>query len=139
MGLWYVLRYIFNDKLEDYKGIEQNGMILKELGSVSDQGITMAVANIRNFARDKKRLLLTGMASQDQFDQVCGSLKKYLSEYELVEARDVIHDPKSRELLLGCEAAVLIEQKGETRYSNMKDETIFLFNAGKEIIGVVIV
>lgn len=139
MGLWYALRYIFNDKLVDYKGIEQNGMILKELGSVSDQGTAMVAANIRNYARDKKRLLLTGMASQDQFDQVCGSLREYLSEYELVDARDVIHDPKSRELLLGCDAAVLIEQKGETRYSNMKDEAIFLFNAGKEIIGVVIV
>ena len=139
MGLWYALRYVFNDKLVDYKGIEQKGLMLKELGSVSDQGIAMAAANIRNFAGEKKRLFLTGMATQDQFDQVCGSLREYLSEYELVDARDVIHDPKSRELLLSCDAAVLIEQKGETRYSNMKDEAIFLFNAGKEIIGVVIV
>lgn len=139
MCLWYALRFMFNDKLVDYKGIEQNGMLLKQLGSVSDQGIAMVAANIRNFAGEKKQLFLTGMATQDQFDQICSSLREYLSDYQLVDARDIIHDPKSRELLLGCEAAVLIEQKGETCYSSMKDETIFLFNAGKEIIGVVIV
>ena len=139
MCLWYVFGYFYNDKLVDYKGIEQKGMILKQLGSVSDQGIAMVAANIRNFAGEKKQLFLTGMATQDQFDQICSSLREYLSDYQLVDARDIIHDPKSRELLLGCEAAVLIEQKGETCYSSMKDETIFLFNAGKEIIGVVIV
>ena len=135
----YALRYILNDKLVDYRDLDRKGLILKELGSASDQGITMAAANIRNFAGEKKRLFLTGMTQQAQFDQTCTSLKEYLSEYELVYARDVLHDPKARELLLNCDAAVLVEQKGETRYSNMKEEITFLVNAGKEIVGMVIV
>ena len=139
MCAWYALRYIWNDKLVDYRDLDRKGLILKELGSVSDQGIAMAAANIRNFAGEKKRLFLTGMTQQAQFDQTCASLKDYLSEYELVYARDVLHDPKARELLLNCDAAVLVEQKGETRYSNMKEEISFLVNAGKEIVGMVIV
>ena len=139
MCAWYVLRYIRNDKLVDYRDLVRRGMSLKELGSVSDQGIAMAAANIRNFAGEKKRLFLTGMTQQAQFDQTCTSLKEYLSEYELVYARDVLHDPKARELLLNCDAAVLVEQKGETRYSDMKEEITFLVNAGKEIVGMVIV
>lgn len=139
MCLWYALRYIMNKKLVSYPDIERKGLYLKDLGSISDQGIAMAAANIRNFAGEKRRLLLTGMTAQAEFEKVCSSLKEYLSEFEIVFMRDVLHDPKSRELLLDCDAAVLVEQKGVTRYPEMKDEAIFLFNAGKEIVGVVIV
>ena len=139
MCVWYTVRYIRNDKLVDYKDIERRGFVLKDLGSISDQGIAMAAANIRNFAGDRKKLFFTGMALQEQFDQSCEKLREYLSEYEVVYARDVLHDPKSREMLINCDAAVLVEQKSVTRYSNLKDETIFLANAEKEIVGVVIV
>ena len=56
-----------------------------------------------------------------------------------MDARDVIHDPKSRELLPGCDAVVLVEQRDVTKYSGMKEEVTFLVNAGKEIVGIVIV
>ena len=139
MCLWYTLRYINNDKLVDYKDLERKGLFLKELGAVSDQGVPMAAANIRNFAGDRRKLYLTGMTRQVEFDQVCAGLKEFLSEYEIVYARDVLHDPKARELLLSCDAAVLVEQKGVTHYSELEEEVTFLFNAEKEIIGIVII
>lgn len=139
MCLWFALRYSWNDKLVDYKDVERKGMLLKELGSIPDQGAAMAAANIRNFAGDRKKLFLTGMTTETEFNKACGSLKEYLSEYEIVYARDVLHDPNSREILPGCDAAVLIEQRGVTKYSDMRGEVTFLVNAGKEIVGVVII
>ncbi|MBP3873282.1 MAG: hypothetical protein J6E32_06275, partial [Lachnospiraceae bacterium] len=73
------------------------------------------------------------------FEAACGSLKEYLSEFEIVYSRDVVHDPKSREMLLNCDAAVLVEQKGVTCYPEMRDEVTFVVNAGKDIVGIVIV
>ena len=136
--IWFTIRYLRNDKLVDYKDIGRQGIYLKELGTISDQGIAMAAASIRNFAKDRKKLFLTGMTSQAEFESACKSLQEYLSEYEIVYVRDVVHDPKSREELVTCDAAVLVEQKAETHYSDMKEEVTFLFDSGKEIIGIII-
>ena len=134
----FVIRYVLNDKLVDYKDLERKGLILKDLGSLSGQGVSMAAANIRNFAGDRKKLLVTGMASEAEFRDACTSLQEYLSEYELVDARDLLHNPASREQLPGCDAVVLVEQKGVTRYSAIREEVTFLANAEKEIVGIVI-
>ena len=136
--VWFTWRYLKNDKLVDYKDIRRQGLCLKELGTISDHGTAMAAANIRNFAKERKKLFLTGMSSQAEFDNICKELKEYLSEYEIVCDRDVVHDPKSKEELVACDAAVMVEQKGVTRYSEMKEEVTFLFHAGKEIVGIVI-
>ena len=99
----------------------------------------MAAASIRSFAGSSRRLFLTGMAQADLFDSVCLALKKELPDYEIVCARDVLMDPKAREQLLDLDAVVLMEQKGVTRYSQLKEEVIYLYHAGREIIGIMIV
>ena len=139
MCVWFAFRYMRNDKLVDYKDISRKGVNLKELGSISDQGIAMVAANVRNFAADRRKIFLTGMTGEAEFSAACASLKEYLAEYEISYLRDVLHDPKSREMLLDCDAAVLVEQKGVTSYRDMKGEITFLVNAEKDIIGIVIV
>lgn len=136
--MWFTWRYLKNDKLVDYKDIRRQGLCLKELGTISEQGIAMAAANVRNYAKDRKKLFLTGMASEAEFDHTCKSLKEYLSEYEIVCDRDIVHDPNSREALVTCDAAIMVEQKNVTHYSDMKEEVNFLYDAGKEIIGIVV-
>ena len=139
MCVWFAIRYMRNDKLVDYRDISRKGVNLKELGSISDQGVAMVAANVRNFAGDRKKLFLTGMTGETEFAAACASLKEYLAEYEISYLRDVLHDPKSREMLLDCDAVVLVEQKGVTSYKDMKGEITFLVNAEKDIIGIVIV
>ena len=139
MCMWYTLCYMRNDKLVGYKDLERKGFLLKDLGSSSDQGVAMIAANVRNFAGDKRRLFMTGMAEQEEFNKICSSLKDYLSTYELVVARDSLHDSKAREVLLDCDAAILVEQRKVTNYSDIENETAFLFNADKDIIGIVII
>ena len=136
--VWFTWRYLKNDKLIDYPDIRRQGMYLKELGTLPEQGAEMAAANIRNYVKEGKKLFLTGMASQAEFDSTYKSLKEYLPEYEIIGVRDVVHDPKSREALIACDAAVLVEQKRVTRYSEMKEEVTFLYNAEKEIAGIVV-
>lgn len=138
MCVVFAVRYIRNDRLVDYKDIERKGLVLKDLGSMSAQGVEVVAANIRNFAADKKKLFLTGMASDAEFGNTCSSLKGTLGDYEVVYARNVLDDSKAKEMLLDCDAAVLVEQKGTTLYSGMRQEITFLVNAGKEVVGVVI-
>ena len=136
--VWFTWRYLKNDKLIDYPDIRRQGMYLKQLGSFPEQGAEMAAANIRNYVKEGKKLFLTGMASQAEFDSTCKSLKESLPEYDIIGVRDVVHDPKSREALITCDTAVLVEQKRVTRYSEMKEEVTFLYNAEKEIAGIVV-
>ena len=137
MCLWFTIKYMLNDKLVDYKDIERVGLRLKDLGSLSDQGVAMTAANIRNFCPDKKRLFLTGTSEENAFRKACETLKEYLMEYELVCARDLIRDPQTREKLRDCDAVVLIEQKGVSQYSEMTQEVTFLANARKRIVGII--
>ena len=139
MCLWHALRYILNDRLVDYKDIARKGIHLKDLGSMSGQGADVVAANIRNFAGERKKLFITGMASDAEFAKVCSSLQGKLADYEVIFAGHVLEDPKAKDLLLSCDAVVLVEQAGTTRYSRMKAEITFLVNADKEIVGIVIV
>ncbi len=99
----------------------------------------MVAANIRAFGEKKKQLYVIGLADKELFKKTIDGIKKYLDDYCLVTAWDALHDPKAREQVVGCDAAILIEQKGLSSYSDMKEEIIFLVNSGKEIIGIVIV
>ena len=121
MCLWFILRYMMNDLLVSYKDVERKGFALRELGEASGVNASMAAASIRSFAGSSRRLFLTGMAQADLFDSVCLALKKELPDYEIVCARDVLTDPKAREQLLDLDAVVLMEQKGVTRYSQLKE------------------
>jgi hypothetical protein len=139
MCLWYAVSYMMNDLLVSFRDLERKGITLKDLGTVSaQQGVSMAAASIRNFAGERKKLFVTGMAQKEVFDRLCDDLKKELSDYELVCARDVLTDPDARVLLLDCDAVVLLEQKGVTKYSAIREEATFLYHTGKEIIGVMI-
>ena len=138
MCLCFAIRYIRNDRLVSYEDIGRKGILLKDLGLFASQGADVVSANIRNFAADRRKLFLTGLSSETEFVRACSSLKEQLPDFEVVFARNVVEDPKAKDLLLDCEAVVLVEQKGTTLYSGMKQEITFLVNAGKEIVGVVI-
>jgi hypothetical protein len=138
MCLCFAIRYIRNDRLVSYEDIGRKGILLKDLGLFASQGADVVSANIRNFAADRRKLFLTGLSSETEFVRACSSLKEQLPDFEIVFARNVVEDPKAKDLLLDCEAVVLVEQKGTTLYSGMKQEITFLVNAGKEIVGVVI-
>ena len=139
MCLVFVIRYMLNDLLVGYKDLERKGFALKDLGTINEHGAAMAAASIRSFVGANKRLFVTGMAQSDAFNSACEKLKKELKEFELVCVPNVLADPNAREQLLGCDAVVLLEQKGVSRYSQMKEEVTFLYHTGKEIIGIVII
>ena len=139
MCLLYFIRYMRNNLLVSYKDLERKGFSLKDLGLLSKpHEVTMAAASIRSFAGEYRKLFITGMAGKDVFDPICDDLKKELSGYQLVCMPDLLTNPDARVQLLDCDAVVLLEQKGVTKYSEMKDEVTFLYYTGKEIIGVMI-
>ena len=118
--------------------------LLSQVKNLEKQKLAVAVAQdapVLEAVREAHRMgiidaILVG--DEDQIRAIGAELDMRLDEYEIVDVRDVVHDPKSREALITCDVAILVEQKGVTRYSDMKEEVTFLYNAEKEIAGVVI-
>lgn len=138
MCLAYAVQYMLRDKLVDYADVQREGFSLIELASIPEQDLSMAAASIRSFTRDRRRVFCTGFAEESVFHEICEGLKERLADYTLVSGRDVITDSASRDKILDCDIVVLVEQKGVTRYSDMRKEVTYLYHADKEIIGMVI-
>lgn len=99
----------------------------------------MIEANIRNYAGEKKHLLLTGMASESVLEQVSQNVNAELQEYNLETGRDVLTRAAVRRQLAACEGVVLVEEKGISRYSLIQQELELAKNLGVEVIGVIVV
>ena len=99
----------------------------------------MIEANIRNYAGDKKHLLLTGLASEAALSQVSQKVGADLPEYELETGRDVVTRAAVRRQLAACEAVILVEEKGVSRYSQIQQELELAKNLGVEVLGVIVV
>ena len=99
----------------------------------------MIEANIRNYAGEKKHLLLTGMASESVLEQVGQKVGAELQEYNLETGRDVVTRAAVRRQLAACEGVVLVEEKGVSRYSLIQQELELAKNLGVEVIGVIVV
>ena len=99
----------------------------------------MIEANIRNYAGDKKHLLLTGLASEAALSQVSQKVGADLPEYELETGHDVVTCAAVRRQLAACEAVILVEEKGVSRYSQIQQELELAKDLGVEVLGVIVV
>ena len=157
--------YIMNDKVTSEKEIK-NRFATKELGTFSrvpkkrafgfidawlrrlagddiyvedDAVYDMIEANIRNYAGEKKHLLITGMAAEATMERVSGKLNADLSGFHLETGRDMISRAAVRRQLAACEGIVLVEEKGVSRYSLVQQELELAKDMGIEVLGVIVV
>ncbi|RHP47300.1 hypothetical protein [Clostridium sp. AF32-12BH] len=157
--------YIMNDKVTSEKEIK-NRFATKELGTFSrlpkkrafdfidawlrrlagddiyvedDAVYDMIEANIRNYAGEKKHLLITGMAADAPMERVSGKLNADLSEFNLETGRDMISRAAVRRQLAECDGIVLVEEKGVSRYSLVQQELELAKDMGIEVLGVIVV
>jgi hypothetical protein len=139
LALYYTFRYLRNDRLISYSDLCDR-FILKDMGSYdkSSESVSMIMANLRNYAADVKRILLVGTAGDEVVKELQSVLKSQNPDGEILSGGDILTSSEARLRLAEADAAILIEKKGTSRYSEIARETEILNNADRPIIGIII-
>lgn len=103
-----------------------------------DAVLEMITTNIYNYASGKKRLFITGFASQEIIDRVCQQIHKDLPELCVETGRDMINNAAVRKIMADFEGVILVEERNVSRYSLIEQELELVSNIGGEVIGVVV-
>lgn len=138
----YVLMYVMGPKIATVTQFEANYPKVRLLGS-KDNMITVNVSNYAGQSKaegkDIKKILVIGGIGGEALTEKTEMLSKALKEYEFITAEDVVMDSDSREKLLSCDAIVMIEQKGVSRYDYISQELELIGNMKKTLIGAAVV
>ncbi len=98
----------------------------------------MIAANIENYGSGKHTLFITGMASPETLKRICDRLSRDLTGYEIKCQGDMVANASARRMLAECDGAVLVEEQGVSRYSQIQQELEIASNVGVEVVGVVV-
>ena len=120
--------------------------ILRSVGGhrdVSDEDAAAMIGiNIENFAGSAKKILVTGMAPEDRVraisEAAASQLLKDGSAIELSAEPNVLDRTEARKELAACDAVLLVESRGKTRYSEVREELRLAADMGRDVIGYVI-
>ena len=99
----------------------------------------MIEANAANYAEGKKALFVTGLASEKQMEQVCGHLKAALPQTQIVCERNLVESASARRKLAEAEGVILVEERGNSKYSVIAQEIELAKNVNIDVIGVIVV
>jgi len=98
----------------------------------------MIEANAANYAEGKKVLFVTGLASEKQMEQVCGHLKAALPQTQIVCERNLVESASARRKLAEAEGVILVEERGNSKYSVIAQEIELAKNVNIDVIGVIV-
>ncbi|MCI9360522.1 MAG: chain-length determining protein [Hungatella sp.] len=96
-------------------------------------------ANIRNYAKDAKSLLVTGTVDKTVLDVVAGKLKELLPGVQISCGEDMRVTAYTLEQLSKHEGVILVEKKGVSTYTGVSQEVETVKNVGKETVGYILV
>lgn len=139
MILFYFIKYITNNRVISYKDL-CNRFVLKNLGEYEAGTTTssdMIAANILNYAAGASQIVLMGTVDRIVLEELQSSLQKSMS-VDITVGGNMLVDPSSRRKLAESDIVVLVEKKKTSKYSDLRDETEIVSNAGKQIAGIVI-
>ncbi len=103
-----------------------------------DSVYEMIVTNIQNYAGEKRMLFLTGFASPGRLEQVAGRLEKELPGYVFKTDGNVVANASARRTMAECEAVVLVEEIGVSRYSGIQKELEIVGSLKMDVVGMVL-
>ena len=107
-------------------------------GDTAKNGALLA-ANVKNYAGEHKKLLITGLVSEERLKDMVKVLQKQLEGYELTAGANMLEDAETLRKLPECEGVVLVEQTGVSSYADMTQEIEKIRSMGKVIVGCVVV
>ena len=98
----------------------------------------MIEANAANYAEGKKSLFVTGLASEKHLEQVCEHLKNALPQVQIVCERNLVESASARRKLAEAEGMILVEERGNSKYSVIAQELELAKNVNTDVIGVIV-
>ena len=99
----------------------------------------LLAANVENYAGEHKKLLITGLVSEERLKDMAKVLQKKLEGYELTAGANMLEDADTLKKLPECEGVVLVEQTGVSSYADMTQEIEKIRSMGKAIVGCIVV
>ncbi len=98
----------------------------------------MIEANAANYAEGKKALFVTGLASEKQMKQVCEHLKAALPQTQIVCERNLVESASARRKMAETEGVILVEERGNSKYSVIAQELELAKNVNIDVVGVIV-
>lgn len=98
----------------------------------------LIAANVKNYAGDRKKLLITGSAAADVLERAAEALKAELGEFSVIVGNNMLEDVKTVQVLPECDGVILVEQCGVSKYSAVEAEIEKTNDLGKCVVGCVV-
>lgn len=108
----------------------------------------MIAVNVRNFASsieaDKSgdimlRFAVAGSLNESEIEGIVVKFREYAPEYRYEAAPELLSRADSRAKLRDCDAVILTEARGRSRYSTVRSELQVIGDAGKVVLGTLTV
>ena len=99
---------------------------------------TLAATDIA-LRTEAAKLLVTGCGDEQTRKALAEALKKAMPQAEITEAASVLECPEALQALAVCEAVVLVEGCGSSRYQSVLQQTEKINDYGKSLVGCVVV
>lgn len=99
---------------------------------------SLIAANICNYAEGANSLLVVGSARNEFVSRVASELTGRLSDIQVVSGGNLLTDTESLKKLPECDGIILVEQCGESLYSNVELEIEKAHDLQKKVIGSVV-
>lgn len=95
--------------------------------------------NIMGMKEKPSKILLTGCIEAEKLDEICKNILPLLVDITVKANRDILNNPDAINDLADCNAIVLVEQCGKSRYSVIANEIRKAEWFDKKIMGCVVI
>lgn len=132
-----------NGKKRAFEGVDRwlRSLFYREYSS-TDQVMALVISQIKTSA-DRlglKALYITGTGSSEENDKVRDTLCHMLQKegIEVSQGASVVRDSQSLERMIGTDGVVFVEEIGESRYDDLKEEAVFCQRYRIPVLGCVV-
>lgn len=104
-----------------------------------DAVLERGLVNIQNYTEAGSKILLTGTVSEDQLKAIGGKLGEKLADRTLVISPDMNKATDTLRQLADCQAVILVEQRGVSRFSEIRKEREAIQGLKKPVVGCLVI
>ncbi len=98
----------------------------------------LIAANVKNYAGDMKKILVTGSVNAGVLAHAAEALKSELGEIQVVAGNNMLEDVQTVRELPECDGVILVEQCGVSKYSTVEAEIEKVIDLKKNVVGCVV-
>lgn len=98
----------------------------------------MLAVDISHRCGEAGKLLVTGSADAQARQQVLQALSEVMPGMQLTDAGNILQDVTALEALSGCDAVLLVEKCGQSKYSAVTQQIEWINDYDKQLIGCVL-